>query len=85
MAASTRWRCTMMAARWAIWAKSRLSAFVGGELIVYVGDATVLDGRGQTETAQLRAKEPITLAPGHYDFVVKFKSIKEAVAKFGRI
>src|SRR5262245_14426483 len=53
------------------------SAFVGGELTVTVDGETVLEGRGPTDTTQLKGKAALKRGPGHYTFVVKYKALAD--------
>jgi glucose/arabinose dehydrogenase/mono/diheme cytochrome c family protein len=57
------------------------SAFVGGELNVTVDGVGVLDGRGQTDTTLLTAKNPLKREPGFYRFTVKYKSLADVPAR----
>ena len=57
------------------------SAFAGGELTVTVDGVVVLEGRGQTDTTQLKGKAALKRDPGHYTFAVKYKSLKDVPAR----
>src|SRR4051812_32142721 len=57
------------------------SAFVGGELTVTVDGVTVLDGRGQTDTAQVKGKEALKRESGYYTFTVKYQSLVDVPAR----
>jgi mono/diheme cytochrome c family protein len=57
------------------------SALVGGELTVTVDGVTVLDGRGLTDTAQLKGKAPLRREPGYYKFVAKYRSLADVPAR----
>ena len=56
------------------------SAFVGGELTVTVDGVVVLEGRGQTDTAQVKGKA-LTREPGFYKFEVKYRSLADVPAR----
>jgi cytochrome c551/c552 len=56
------------------------SAFVGGEVTVTVDGAVVLEGRGQTDTAQVKGK-PVAREPGYYKFEVKYQSLLDVPAR----
>jgi cytochrome c551/c552 len=56
------------------------SAFVGGEVTVTVDGAVVLEGRGQTDNAQVKGK-PVAREPGYYKFEVKYQSIVDVPAR----
>jgi mono/diheme cytochrome c family protein/cytochrome c551/c552 len=57
------------------------SAFVGGEVTVIVDGVTVLDGKGQTDTARVAAKVPLKRAPGFYKLTVKYRSLADVPAR----
>jgi mono/diheme cytochrome c family protein len=56
------------------------SAFVGGELTVTVDGATVLEGRGQTDAAQVKGKS-LAREPEFYKFEVKYRSLADVPAR----
>lgn len=57
------------------------SAFAGGELTIQVDGETVLDGRGNTETAKLVGKQSLKREPGSYRISIRFRSLADVPAR----
>ena len=57
------------------------SAFVGGELTVTVDGATILDGRGPTDTTRLSARAGLTRSGGYYPITVRYRSLPDVPAR----
>ena len=57
------------------------SAFVGGEVTVTVDGVVVLEGRGQTDTTQIKGKTPLKRESGHYTFTAKYRSLADVPAR----
>jgi cytochrome c551/c552 len=57
------------------------SAFVGGEVRVIVDDEIVLNGSGETDTAQVKGKKPLKRETGFYKLTVIYRSHKDVPAR----
>ncbi|MBL8793086.1 MAG: hypothetical protein JNM56_04215, partial [Planctomycetia bacterium] len=56
-------------------------AYVGGEVTITVDNVVVLQGKGETDTAQVVGKTPLERAPGIYRFAVRYHSLPDVPAR----
>lgn len=58
-----------------------LSAFVGGDVSVEIDGATVLIGRGETDSSEIIAKAPFQRESGNYRLTIRFRSLSSVPAR----
>jgi hypothetical protein len=59
----------------------RFSAFVGGEVTVEVDAATVLEGRGLSDTTRIETKQPLARKLGPYRLMIRYQSLANVPAR----
>lgn len=57
------------------------AAFVCGEVVMEVDGKTVLQGRGQSETAQIRCKEELSRPAGVYRLKIRYRALADLPAR----
>src|SRR5438132_573396 len=56
-------------------------AFVCGEATMEIDGASVLQGRGETETSRVRPGKPLTRDPGFYRLAIRYRSLSDRPAR----